>query len=180
MHVRLEREAFGAGAGGSSVANILELSGDGTYVKKYIGLGYDFGALRAGVNFADLMMRMGLYPEAPPKPFVPGYEVAGRSEPARTVGGDYYDFIESTNGTWAVTLGDVTDGMYMTPVSGSVAAPPQLAPPTQPGMRIVPWVPPGESSRTVGGVYMGPYTKSDRISSASARLREHRASWQRR
>jgi NADPH:quinone reductase-like Zn-dependent oxidoreductase len=31
----------------------------------------------AGINFADLMMRMGLYPEAPKTPFVPGYEVAG-------------------------------------------------------------------------------------------------------
>ncbi len=31
----------------------------------------------AGVNFADIMMRMGLYPEAPDPPFVPGYEVAG-------------------------------------------------------------------------------------------------------
>lgn len=31
----------------------------------------------AGVNFADVMMRMGSYPEAPPLPFVPGYEVAG-------------------------------------------------------------------------------------------------------
>ena len=31
----------------------------------------------AGVNFADLMMRMGLYPEAPPLPFIPGYEIAG-------------------------------------------------------------------------------------------------------
>jgi NADPH:quinone reductase-like Zn-dependent oxidoreductase len=31
----------------------------------------------AGVNFADLMMRMGLYPEAPSCPFTPGYEVAG-------------------------------------------------------------------------------------------------------
>ncbi len=31
----------------------------------------------SGVNFADLMMRMGMYPEAPPIPFVPGYEVAG-------------------------------------------------------------------------------------------------------
>jgi NADPH:quinone reductase-like Zn-dependent oxidoreductase len=30
-----------------------------------------------GVNFADLMMRMGLYKDAPPCPFVPGYEVAG-------------------------------------------------------------------------------------------------------
>lgn len=31
----------------------------------------------AGVNFADIMMRMGLYPEAPPPPFVPGYEFSG-------------------------------------------------------------------------------------------------------
>lgn len=35
-------------------------------------------AVRAiGVNFADLMMRMGTYPEAPPLPFTPGYEVSG-------------------------------------------------------------------------------------------------------
>ncbi|MFO7654472.1 MAG: zinc-binding dehydrogenase [Candidatus Krumholzibacteriia bacterium] len=32
----------------------------------------------AGVNFADLMMRMGIYPDAPQLPAVPGYEVAGR------------------------------------------------------------------------------------------------------
>jgi NADPH:quinone reductase-like Zn-dependent oxidoreductase len=31
----------------------------------------------AGVNFADVMMRMGMYPEAPKPPFVPGYEVSG-------------------------------------------------------------------------------------------------------
>jgi len=31
----------------------------------------------SGVCFADVLMRMGLYPEAPPLPFVPGYEVAG-------------------------------------------------------------------------------------------------------
>ncbi len=31
----------------------------------------------AGVNFADVQMRMGLYPEAPRPPFVPGFEVAG-------------------------------------------------------------------------------------------------------
>src|SRR5207253_2835792 len=39
----------------------------------------------AGVNFADLMARRGLYPDAPPLPFVPGYEVAGEvdaGEPA--------------------------------------------------------------------------------------------------
>lgn len=32
----------------------------------------------AGVNFADLMARQGLYPDAPPLPAVVGYEVAGR------------------------------------------------------------------------------------------------------
>lgn len=31
----------------------------------------------AGVNFADVLGRMGLYPDAPKPPFVPGYEVSG-------------------------------------------------------------------------------------------------------
>jgi NADPH:quinone reductase-like Zn-dependent oxidoreductase len=31
----------------------------------------------AGVNFAEAQMRMGLYPEAPKVPFVPGFELAG-------------------------------------------------------------------------------------------------------
>lgn len=31
----------------------------------------------AGVNFADTMARVGFYRDAPPLPFVPGYEVAG-------------------------------------------------------------------------------------------------------
>lgn len=31
-----------------------------------------------GVNFADIMARMGLYPDAPPIPCVVGYEVSGR------------------------------------------------------------------------------------------------------
>ncbi|HET7618565.1 MAG TPA: medium chain dehydrogenase/reductase family protein [Vicinamibacterales bacterium] len=31
----------------------------------------------AGVNFADLLARIGLYPDAPRPPLVPGYEVAG-------------------------------------------------------------------------------------------------------
>ena len=31
----------------------------------------------AGVNFADLMMRMGMYPDAPKLPATPGYEVSG-------------------------------------------------------------------------------------------------------
>lgn len=31
----------------------------------------------SGVNFADVMARIGMYPDAPPLPFVPGYEVSG-------------------------------------------------------------------------------------------------------
>src|SRR5690606_36991561 len=31
-----------------------------------------------GLNYADVMARNGLYREAPPLPFVPGYEVVGR------------------------------------------------------------------------------------------------------
>ena len=31
----------------------------------------------AGVNYADIMARRGLYPLAPPPPFIPGFEVAG-------------------------------------------------------------------------------------------------------
>src|SRR5438309_492882 len=34
----------------------------------------------SGVNFADVMARMGLYPDAPPRPCVVGYEVAGTIE----------------------------------------------------------------------------------------------------
>jgi synaptic vesicle membrane protein VAT-1 len=32
----------------------------------------------SGVNFADIMGRLGLYPDLPRTPVVPGYEVAGR------------------------------------------------------------------------------------------------------
>ena len=32
---------------------------------------------RAGVNFAELMMRQGLYGSSPDYPFTPGYETAG-------------------------------------------------------------------------------------------------------
>ena len=38
----------------------------------------------AGLNFADILARQGLYPDGPPKPCVMGYEVSGIVE---TVGG---------------------------------------------------------------------------------------------
>src|SRR3989475_9278296 len=34
----------------------------------------------SGINFADVMARLGLYPDAPPRPCVVGYEVAGTIE----------------------------------------------------------------------------------------------------
>ncbi|HML08810.1 MAG TPA: medium chain dehydrogenase/reductase family protein [Xanthobacteraceae bacterium] len=36
----------------------------------------------SGINFADIMGRMGLYPDLPPIPVVPGYEVSGRVDAA--------------------------------------------------------------------------------------------------
>jgi NADPH:quinone reductase-like Zn-dependent oxidoreductase len=45
----------------------------------------------AGVNFADVLARMGLYPDAPAPPVVVGYEVAGRID---AVGHGVADFHE--------------------------------------------------------------------------------------
>lgn len=43
----------------------------------------------AGVNFADILARMGLYPDAPPLPAVVGFETAGRIDAVgRGVSGD--------------------------------------------------------------------------------------------
>src|ERR1041384_3989625 len=36
----------------------------------------------AGLNFADILARQGLYPDSPPKPCVMGYEVSGVVESA--------------------------------------------------------------------------------------------------
>jgi NADPH:quinone reductase-like Zn-dependent oxidoreductase len=36
----------------------------------------------SGINFADILGRMGLYPDLPPIPVVPGYEVGGRVDAA--------------------------------------------------------------------------------------------------
>jgi len=38
----------------------------------------------SGVNFADIMGRMGLYPDLPPIPVVAGYEVSGRVDAVGT------------------------------------------------------------------------------------------------
>lgn len=43
----------------------------------------------SGINFADIQMRLGLYPDAPKRPFVPGYEVSGK---VAAVGKNVRDF----------------------------------------------------------------------------------------
>ena len=42
-------------------------------------------------------------------PTVPGWELAAYYQPAREVGGDFYDFIEFPDGRIALVVGDVTD-----------------------------------------------------------------------
>jgi sigma-B regulation protein RsbU (phosphoserine phosphatase) len=41
-------------------------------------------------------------------PEVPGYDIAGKNIPARTVGGDYFDFIPMESGRMCFCLGDVS------------------------------------------------------------------------
>jgi len=36
----------------------------------------------SGINFADILVRQGLYPDAPKPPCVVGYEVSGRVDAA--------------------------------------------------------------------------------------------------
>ncbi len=60
----------------------------------------------SGVNFADVMGRMGSYPDAPPIPYVPGYEVAGAID---LVGQGVPDFKEGDNVFAATRFGGYSD-----------------------------------------------------------------------
>jgi serine phosphatase RsbU (regulator of sigma subunit) len=51
-------------------------------------------------------IQMGLLPQRPPN--VPGYDIAGFSEPADQTGGDYYDWIELPGGSVLFTIADAT------------------------------------------------------------------------
>ncbi len=41
-------------------------------------------------------------------PYIPGFMISGRSEPARAIGGDWYDFISFPDGRWGIVLADVS------------------------------------------------------------------------
>jgi phosphoserine phosphatase RsbU/P len=51
------------------------------------------------------MIQINLLPDK--SPTIPGYDIAGKSEAAQLVGGDYFDFIPINDQRWAFTLGDV-------------------------------------------------------------------------
>lgn len=51
-------------------------------------------------------IQMGLLPARPPE--LKGYDIAGKSIPARTVGGDYFDFISLEDDRVVCCLGDVS------------------------------------------------------------------------
>lgn len=51
------------------------------------------------------VIQRGLFPEAAPQ--VPGWEIAGSSDPCREVGGDYYDYASMADGRTAVIVADV-------------------------------------------------------------------------
>ena len=57
-------------------------------------------------NKAATKVQMALLPQNTPQ--IPGYEFFARYLPARTVGGDYYDFIALPDGRQTVLVGDVS------------------------------------------------------------------------
>ncbi|MGE5255879.1 MAG: SpoIIE family protein phosphatase [Hyphomicrobiales bacterium] len=60
--------------------------------------------LESELELAQRVQQMLLPPEAP---HIPGLEVAAFSRPAQFVGGDYFDFIDFSNGTHGLAIADV-------------------------------------------------------------------------
>jgi serine phosphatase RsbU (regulator of sigma subunit) len=62
-------------------------------------------AVRKEMDMA-YQIQTDLLPKESPR--IPGYDIAGMSIPARSVGGDYFDFIDAGDGKLAICLGDVS------------------------------------------------------------------------
>jgi NADPH:quinone reductase-like Zn-dependent oxidoreductase len=76
----------------------------------------------AGINFADVMARMGIYPEAPKPPCVVGYEVAGTVLEA----GEGVEGITPGDRVLAGTLFGGYASQVVVPVADAVALPEEL------------------------------------------------------
>src|SRR3954447_6425237 len=77
----------------------------------------------AGINFADLMARAGVYPDAPPPPCVVGYEVAGEVE---SVGEGVADFKPGDRVMAGTRFGGYAE-LVSAPVGQVVALPDRLS-----------------------------------------------------
>jgi NADPH:quinone reductase-like Zn-dependent oxidoreductase len=62
----------------------------------------------AGINFADILARLGLYPDAPKPPMVVGYEVAGRVD---AIGSDVTGFSEGDRVVALTRFGGYSDAV---------------------------------------------------------------------
>jgi PAS domain S-box-containing protein len=51
-------------------------------------------------------IQQGLFPKAPP--VLPGFAIAGASDPTQETGGDYFDFIPLADGQWGIAVGDAS------------------------------------------------------------------------
>jgi NADPH2:quinone reductase len=69
----------------------------------------------AGVNYADVLIREGRYPQAPPLPFVPGSEIAGETPDGRRV----IAFVRSDGGGYAEKAVADDDWLFDLPKSAS-------------------------------------------------------------
>jgi NADPH:quinone reductase-like Zn-dependent oxidoreductase len=66
----------------------------------------------AGINFADILARLGLYPDAPKPPMVVGYEVAGRVD---AVGRNVVGFAEGDRVVALTRFGGYSDTVVVPP-----------------------------------------------------------------
>ena len=56
--------SLGGGGGGSSVQQSKILSGEGGFIKTYVGMGYDFGSFSAGINYSKVKFTKGIIDDA--------------------------------------------------------------------------------------------------------------------
>jgi NADPH:quinone reductase-like Zn-dependent oxidoreductase len=77
----------------------------------------------AGVNFADILARMGLYPDAPPLPAVVGYEVAGTVD---AVGAGVGDVAPGSRVAALVRFGGYSDTVLV-PADQAISLPADLS-----------------------------------------------------
>lgn len=107
--------AFGSRGPFDSDANIASFLKILAYQVPFYGLMLDYRRAyhaQASLRAAEEKLRIarevqrGILPSAPPA--LAGFGVAGRSDPADVMGGDFFDYIPLSAGGWALVLADVS------------------------------------------------------------------------